>query len=236
MSAGSMAAARWTKSPSTNSIRSSRLSRRSLLPRDLQRRRRPIDEHGVAGAGPEQLLVDDADPTADIEDGRAGRAVRRQELEQHPRRLVRPVLAIPVAVALGVPPIEDRREPFRVAPAAVHRRARSRLRPEALRVADMPRGRARRGRSRRSRARRGRPRSGRDARSRDGSPGRGRSIAPAPGSSGFGDGRRPVRHGRLRAEASVERGARSRQARPGPRSRSAARCRAWRGTPSRRDA
>ena len=43
----------------------------SLVTRDLQRRRRPIHEHRVAGAGPEQLLVDDADPAADVEDGRA---------------------------------------------------------------------------------------------------------------------------------------------------------------------
>ena len=82
---------RWRRPAGRNRprrTRSGRAGRAAQLPAGRpQRRRRPIHENGVAGAGPEQLLVDDADPAADVEDGRAGRAVRRQELEQHPRRL-----------------------------------------------------------------------------------------------------------------------------------------------------
>ena len=92
----------------------------SFLPGDVQGRGRPIDEDGMADPALEQLVVDDADPTADVEDGRARGTVRLQELEKHPRGPIRSIPAIPVAVVLSVAPIEDRREPLWLAPAAVH--------------------------------------------------------------------------------------------------------------------
>ena len=61
-----------TKSPSTNSIRSSRSSRRASWRATSRDAVEPSTSTAWPGAGPEQLLIDDADPTADVEDGRAG--------------------------------------------------------------------------------------------------------------------------------------------------------------------
>jgi hypothetical protein len=92
-------------------VRGGQVEPPSFLPGDCQGCSRSIHEDGMADPGLEQFLVDDAYPTADVEDGRAASAVRRQELEKHPRRPIRALPAIPVAVVLGIAPIEHRREP-----------------------------------------------------------------------------------------------------------------------------
>jgi deazaflavin-dependent oxidoreductase (nitroreductase family) len=91
-----------------------------LLTSDVERRRRPVHQDSMPGSGPEQLVVDDADAAADVEDGRARGAVRRKQLEQHPRGPVRSVATVAVAIAVGVAAVEDRCEPVGVAPAGVH--------------------------------------------------------------------------------------------------------------------
>ena len=72
----------------------------------------------MSGACAEQLVVDDADAAADIEEARALDAALADHAEQHVGGRVGPVALIPVEVGLGRSPVEDL-EPS-VAAAPIH--------------------------------------------------------------------------------------------------------------------
>ena len=61
----------------------------------------------MSGACAEQLVVDDADAAADIEEARALDAALADHAEQHVGGRVGPVALIPVEVGLGRSPVED---------------------------------------------------------------------------------------------------------------------------------
>ena len=73
----------------------------------LDRGRRGVDQDGPRGACPEQLVIDDADPTADVEHARRADAAVAEHRDEHRGRVVGTVPSIALEILFGALLIED---------------------------------------------------------------------------------------------------------------------------------